>query len=138
MKKTTSIPGASLPAVDIIRCAVEGVSLASLTIPGMGCCEVRLSGECASLRRLYVTLEHRRKGVGSTLFDAAVDLAIACRKASLCWTVEKSNTAAVLFYHYNGGSVFADTGDEYWMAVQSVNGQRELLERYTFDPEKEV
>ena len=115
------------PAVDIIRCLVDGVLFASLRIPGMGTCEVRLAGECAELRAMFVVVEHRRKGVGDLLFDEAVNVALAGGKASLAWTVRKDNSAALLFYRAMGAEVFFDDAEDYWMGVLLCAGQRRLF-----------
>jgi GNAT superfamily N-acetyltransferase len=120
----------TLPPVDIIRCGVERSLLVALTIAAMGSCEVRLSGECAELRRLMVVFEHRRKGVASALFQAALNLAGNARKLSLNWTVRKDNGAALLFYFSRGAVVFCDDSEEYWMAMIFPKDQRRRSEAY--------
>jgi GNAT superfamily N-acetyltransferase len=120
---------AKLPPVDIIRCAIETALIVVITIPGMGSCEVRLKGECAELRRLMVTREHRRKGVATALLVAAADEARADGKIALSWTVRKDNGPALMFYFSRNAVVFYDDEEEYWMAVIFPTGQRRDFEK---------
>jgi len=113
--------------VSVIRGAIDGVRLASLTIVGVGTCEVRLQGECAELRALFVAPDHRRQGAGEALFNEALQVAREANKRSLCWTVRKENREALGFYWSMGAHIFRDDFDDYWMAVvldDKVNGCR--------------
>jgi len=103
---------------------IDGVKFASLTIVGVGTCEVRLQGMCAEMRGLFVVPDHRRRGVGQALFREALRVASEGGKASLCWTVRKENTDALRFYRRMGADIFRDDFDDYWMAVICAQRQQ--------------
>lgn len=85
---------------------------------------------------MFVVPEQRQKGVGGYLFEKALDIALDARKASLVFSVEKNNSAAVQFYKKHGAKIFMADDDSYWMAVILTAGQLGIFDLYTKDREE--
>jgi hypothetical protein len=87
----------------VIVGAIDGERLANITIHGLAFCEVSLEGDCAQMRGFFVSEHVRRRGLGTQLLQAAVDVAREDQKLSITWTCRKDNFGAMQFYRAFGG-----------------------------------
>jgi ribosomal protein S18 acetylase RimI-like enzyme len=84
----------------------------------VGSVEVRFDGLFAEMRRLVVGRAWRRQGIGTMLYEGAVEAAKRAGRAGMTWAVRKNNYEALLFYRQMEADLVHDDGEDFWMNVR--------------------
>jgi GNAT superfamily N-acetyltransferase len=95
---------------------IEGARFAIINAEGKGCARLRFGADVTQMADFHVQENYRRQGIGTVLYQSALELARAHDSVSLAFLVDRRNHNAIAFYRKMGAAAYMADAKDWWMA----------------------